>query len=122
MPRRSARKRKAADTAVAGGSAASKGKRKSAPVRDQTSPLASLLTSDALGRSLAFLDVPSLLRSEMTAKFVSRPLPAVFGRSSTRRLETTRRPMAIRPGTAWFGATRSTAIICWPSTPRRSSE
>lgn len=70
MPRRSARKRKLADSAAAAGSAASKCKRKSAPVRDQTSPLASLLTPDALGRSLAFLDVPSLVRSEMTAKFV----------------------------------------------------
>ena len=78
MPRRSARKRKAADTAVAGGSAASKGKRKSAPVRDQISPLASLLTSDALGRSLAFLDVPSLLRSEMTAKFVKAAAGGVW--------------------------------------------
>ena len=78
MPRRSARKRRAADTAAAAGSAASKGKRKSAPVRDQTSPLASLLTADALGRSLAFLDVPSLVRSEMAAKFVQAAAGGVW--------------------------------------------
>lgn len=74
MPRRSTKKRKAASSSVGDGQGASKqgGKRKSAPapaVR-QTSPLATVLTPDTLGRSLGFLGVPSLIRSEMTAKFV----------------------------------------------------
>ena len=74
MPRRSTRKRKAAATSAGHGQGASKqqgDKRKSAPapVR-QTSPLATVLTPDTLGRSLSFLDVSSLVRSEMTAKFV----------------------------------------------------
>ena len=54
-------------------------------------------------------------------KTKKRPPLAVFGRGWRRRLATMRRPMAIRPGTAWFGAARSTAVIYWPSTPRRSS-
>ena len=74
MPRRSTRKRKAAATSAGDGQSASKrqgDKRKSAPapVR-QTSPLATVLTPDTLGRSLSFLDVSSLVRSEMTATFV----------------------------------------------------
>ena len=82
MPRRWTRKRKAASTPAVHGQGASKqqdGKRKSAPapVR-QTSPLATVLTPDALGRSLSFLDVSSLVRSEMTAKFVKNAAVGVW--------------------------------------------
>ena len=67
------RKRKASSSAGHGQGASQQqdDKRKSAPapVR-QTSPLATVLTPDTLGRSLSFLDVSSLVRSEMTAKFV----------------------------------------------------
>ena len=78
MPHNSTRRsttttRRKAKAAAGDGQGAFKqqgGKRKSAPApARQTSPLATVLTPDTLGRSLSFLDVSSLVRSEMTAKF-----------------------------------------------------
>ena len=85
MPRRSTKKRKAASSSVGDGQGASKqqgGKRKSAPAPAgrQTSPLATVLTPDTLGRSLSFLDVPSLVRSEMTAKFIQGSAVSVWAK------------------------------------------
>ena len=84
MPRRSTRKRKTPAAVSSADSddqvgASKGGKRKQAapPVR-QTAPLATLLTPDALGRSLSFLDVPSLVRSEMAAKFVQGAAAGVW--------------------------------------------
>ena len=81
MPRRSTRKRKASSSAGHGQGASKQQGGKSPPAAipvRQTSLLATVLTPDTLGRSLSFLDVSSLVRSEMTAKFVKNAAVGVW--------------------------------------------